>query len=58
MNGEAMEKAKAWISGIVAKPEVGKVYKGKIIRIIDGTGAIMEFLPGKDGMSPTSSVAK
>jgi polyribonucleotide nucleotidyltransferase len=49
-NGEAMAKAKAWIEGVVAKPEVGKVYHGKIIRIIDGMGAIMEFLPGKDGM--------
>ena len=50
LNGEAMEKAKKWIAGIVEKPEVGKVYKGKIIRIIDGVGAILEFLPGKDGM--------
>ncbi len=49
-NGEAMAKAKAWIQAIVEKPEVGKVYKGKIIRIIDGVGAILEFLPGKDGM--------
>jgi polyribonucleotide nucleotidyltransferase len=50
VNGEAMEKAKLWIKGLVEKPEVGKVYKGKIVRIIDGTGAIMEFLPGKDAM--------
>lgn len=50
VNGEAMEKAKAWIMGIVEKPEVGKVYKGKVVRIIDGTGAIVEFLPGKDAM--------
>ena len=49
-NGEAMEKAKTWIQGIVEKPEVGKVYKGKVIRIIDGVGAIVEFLPGKDAM--------
>lgn len=50
VNGEAMEKAKAWIKAIVEKPEVGKVYKGKVVRIIDGTGAIVEFLPGKDAM--------
>jgi polyribonucleotide nucleotidyltransferase len=50
LSGEAMEKAKAWILGIVAKPEVGKVYKGKVVRIIDGVGAIVEFLPGKDAM--------
>ncbi|TSC58372.1 MAG: polyribonucleotide nucleotidyltransferase [Candidatus Peregrinibacteria bacterium Greene0416_19] len=50
VNGEAMEKAKIWIKSIVEKPEVGKVYKGKVVRIIDGTGAIVEFLPGKDAM--------
>ncbi|MDD4319477.1 MAG: polyribonucleotide nucleotidyltransferase [Candidatus Peribacteraceae bacterium] len=50
VNGDAMQKAKEWIAGLVEKPEVGKVYKGKIIRIIAGVGAIMEFLPGKDGM--------
>jgi polyribonucleotide nucleotidyltransferase len=50
VNGDAMQKAKAWIAGIVEKPEVGKVYKGKVIRIIAGVGAIVEFLPGKDGM--------
>lgn len=57
VNGEAMEKAKTWIAGIVEKPEVGKVYKGKIIRIIDGVGAILEFLPGKDGMIHISEMA-
>ncbi len=49
-NGEAMQKAKEWIKGIVEKPEVGKVYKAKVTRIIAGVGAIVEFLPGKDGM--------
>jgi polyribonucleotide nucleotidyltransferase len=57
VNGEAMEKAKAWIKAIVEKPEVGKVYKGKVIRIIDGTGAIVEFLPGKDAMIHISELA-
>jgi polyribonucleotide nucleotidyltransferase len=49
-NGEAMQKAKEWIQGIVAKPEVGKVYDAKVVRIIPGVGAIVEFLRGKDGM--------
>ncbi len=57
VNGEAMEKAKAWIKSIVEKPEVGKVYKGKVVRIIDGTGAIVEFLPGKDAMIHISELA-
>ncbi len=50
VNGEAMQKAKEWIQGIVAKPEVGKVYDCKVVRIIAGTGAIVEFLRGKDAM--------
>ncbi len=49
-NGEVMQKAKEWILGIVEKPEVGKVYDAKIVRIIDGVGAIAEFARGKDGM--------
>ncbi len=50
LNGEAMQKAKEWILGIVEKPEVGKVYDAKVTRIIDGTGAIVEFGHGKDAM--------
>ncbi len=50
LNGESMVKAKEWILGIVEKPEVGKVYEAKVVRIIDGVGAIAEFGRGKDGM--------
>ena len=50
MNGDTMQKAKEWIEGLVAKPEVGKVYTGTVTRIIAGVGAIVEFLKGKDGM--------
>jgi polyribonucleotide nucleotidyltransferase len=49
-NGDAMAKAKEWIEGIVAKPEIGKVYDCTVVRIIAGTGAIVEFLRGKDAM--------
>ncbi len=50
LNGDAMAKAKEWIMGIVSKPEVGMVYDCKVVRIIDGVGAIVEFLKGKDAM--------
>ena len=50
VDGEMMKKAREWIEGIVAKPEVGKVYDAKVVRIIPGVGAIVEFLKGKDGM--------
>jgi len=49
-NGDAMEKAKEWILGIVSKPEVGKVYDCTVVRIVAGVGAIVEFLKGKDAM--------
>jgi len=50
LNGDAMEKAKEWIESIVSKPEVGKVYDAKVVRIVAGVGAIVEFAKGKDGM--------
>lgn len=56
-NGEMMAKAKEWILGIVSKPEVGAVYDAEIVRIIDGIGAIAEFLKGKDGMIHISELA-
>lgn len=57
LNGDSMAKAKEWIQGIVAKPEVGAVYECKVVRIIDGTGAIVEFLKGKDAMIHISELA-
>jgi len=50
VNGEMMQKAKEWVLGIVEKPEVGKVYDAKVVRVIDGVGAIVEFGHGKDAM--------
>lgn len=50
VDGESMKKAKEWIEMIVAKPEVGTVYESTVVRIIDGVGAIVEFLGGKDAM--------
>jgi len=49
-DGESMAGASARIQNIVAKPVVDTIYDCKIVRIIDGIGAIAEFLGGKDGM--------
>ena len=46
---EAGNAALEIIKGIVAEPEVGTVYKGKVTRIMD-FGAFVEFLPGKEGL--------
>ncbi len=52
---ESIEKAKAWIKGIVAVPEVGTVYKGKVKSIVP-FGAFIEILPGKDGLLHISEI--
>jgi len=43
-DGEKMAQAREWIEGIVAKPEEGKVYDCKVVRIIDGVGAIINCI--------------
>ena len=45
----AADKAVKIIEGIVAEPELGKTYFGKVMRIMD-FGAFVEFLPGKEGL--------
>lgn len=45
-------KAKAalqWIETIVAEPEIGKTYEGKVVKVMD-FGAFVEILPGKEGL--------
>lgn len=46
---EDMERAVAWVEGIVKEVEVGEIYTGKVVRLMD-FGAFVEILPGKDGM--------
>ncbi len=48
-NIEACREARQIIENIVFVPEVGKIYKGKVVRIIP-IGAFIELVPGKDGM--------
>ena len=55
-NKEALDAALARIKGIVAIPEVGEIYKGKI-RTIVAFGAFVEILPGKDGLLHISEIA-
>jgi polyribonucleotide nucleotidyltransferase len=53
---ESAQKAIDIIKGIVAEPEVNKVYKGKVVRIVD-FGAFVEILPGKDGLLHISQIS-
>jgi len=54
-NKEAIEAAKAWISGITAVPELDKVYLGTVKSIV-AFGAFVEILPGKDGLLHISEI--
>ena len=51
-----MQKALDWIKGICAVPEVGAVYHGKVVSILE-FGAFVEILPGKEGLLHVSEIA-
>jgi polyribonucleotide nucleotidyltransferase len=53
---EGLEKAVAWIKGIVAVPEVGTVYESKVKSVMP-YGAFVEFLPGKQGLLHISEIS-
>ncbi len=52
---ESTDKAINWIRKIVAVPEVGEVYTGKV-RNLQPFGAFIEILPGKDGLLHISEI--
>jgi polyribonucleotide nucleotidyltransferase len=54
-NKEAMDGAMRRIKAIVAVPEVGEVYEGKVKSIMP-FGAFIEFMPGKDGLLHISEI--
>ena len=55
VNQDAMKEAINKIKAIVAMPEVGEVYEGKV-KSIQPYGAFVEFMPGKDGLLHISEV--
>jgi polyribonucleotide nucleotidyltransferase len=57
VDSAAGEAAINWIKGIVAEPEVGMVYKGKVVKIVD-FGAFVNFLGSKDGLVHISEISK
>ena len=48
-DGDAAARAMDWIKGITAEPEVGVVYNGKVVKVMD-FGAFVNFLGPKDGL--------
>ena len=55
-DSESIEKAMNWIKGLVEEPEVGKVYTGTVVKVMD-FGAFVQFMPGLDGMVHISELA-
>jgi polyribonucleotide nucleotidyltransferase len=54
-NGEAIQKAYDMIWSIVAEPEEGKVYKGKVVKLVD-FGAFVNFFGKRDGLVHVSQI--
>ena len=58
ITGEAGEAAKRRIEAITAEVEVGKVYQGNVLKLLDNNvGAIVSVMPGKDGLVHISQIA-
>ncbi|SHF66704.1 polyribonucleotide nucleotidyltransferase [Mariniphaga anaerophila] len=53
---DAIEAAKKRIKAIIAVPEVGEIYKGKVKSVVS-FGAFVEIIPGKDGLLHVSEMA-
>jgi polyribonucleotide nucleotidyltransferase len=56
VSSEAAQVAKKRIEDITAEVEVGKIYEGTVLRLLD-FGAIVQILPGKDGLLHISQIA-
>ena len=55
-NEEGSKKAVDWIKSIVREVEVGEIFEGKVVKILD-FGAIVQILPNQDGMVHISELA-
>ena len=55
-DGVAMKKAMDMVSGVASEPEIGKIYRGKVITVKE-FGAFVEILPGQEGLLHISELA-
>jgi len=56
-DGESIKAAIKWIKGLTAEPEVGEIYDGKIVKVMD-FGAFVNFFGPKDGLVHVSELAQ
>ena len=52
---DGANKCKEYIKAMTASPEVGKIYDGKVIKIMD-FGSFVEIIPGKEGLLHISQI--
>ena len=57
LNRDAIDAAHKWIHSIVAEPEVGEIYQGKVVAVKD-FGAFVNFFGAKDGLVHVSQMAQ
>lgn len=57
VDAKAAQAAIDWIRGIVAEPEVGVIYPGKVVKVVD-FGAFVNFLGSRDGLVHISELAQ
>ncbi len=53
---KSIEAAMNWIKSIASEPEVGTIYEGKVVKIVD-FGAFVNFFGAKDGLVHVSQIA-
>lgn len=56
-DGDSIKKTIAWIESLTEEPEVGKIYEGKVVKIMD-FGAFVNIMPGTDGMVHVSEISE
>ncbi len=56
-NEESINIAKQMVEDIVAEPEVGKVYTGKVVKIVE-FGAFVNFMGARDGLLHVSQISQ
>jgi polyribonucleotide nucleotidyltransferase len=56
VDASSSEAAINWIRGIVAEPELGVIYPGKVVKVVD-FGAFVNFLGSRDGLVHISELA-
>ena len=56
-DGASIDAARKWIHSIVAEPEVGQIYDGKVVKVVE-FGAFVNFFGARDGLVHISQLAK